>query len=299
MENRTFMSLVLTGGVLAISGAAILVRLAEAAPPVIAFYRMAFSTLLLAPAAWLELRHSSLNRRQVGLMAVAGVFLALHFLLWMTSLEYTSVTSSVVLVTTQPLFVCILSALILKEIPPRQIWYGLVLAIGGSMVIAFGQGIGGESRFLGNMMALGGAVMAACYFLVGRVVRRDVSLATYSAVVYGFSSVVLLFFVLIQGLPLAGYPASTWWSLFFLALFPTVIGHTALNWALKYLPTAVVSVSILGEPFGASVLAYFILKEIPTWGEMAGGFLILAGIFLVWWANAHIRDSDNCGNTNS
>jgi drug/metabolite transporter (DMT)-like permease len=193
LENRTFMSFVLTGGVLAISCAAILIRLAEAAPPVIAFYRMAFSALLLGPAAWLEMRRSSLTKRQVGLMAVAGVFLALHFLLWMTSLEYTSVTSSVVLVTTQPLFVCILSALILKETPPRQVWYGLALAIGGSMVIALGQGGGGESRLLGNMMALGGAVMAACYFLVGRVVRRDVSLATYSAVVYGFSAVVLWF----------------------------------------------------------------------------------------------------------
>ncbi|NLJ75211.1 MAG: DMT family transporter [Firmicutes bacterium] len=285
MENKTIMSLVLTGGVLAISCAAILIRLAEAAPPVIAFYRMAFSTLMLAPAAWIELRRSSLTKRQVGLMAVAGVFLALHFLLWMTSLEYTSVTSSVVLVTTQPLFVSIFSALILKEVPPRQVWYGLGLAIAGSAVIAFGQGGGGESRLLGNMMALGGAVMAASYFLVGRVVRRDVSLAAYSAVVYGFSAAVLGLFVLIQGLPLTGYPSSTWWSLFLLALFPTVIGHTALNWALKYLPTPLVSVSILGEPLGASVLAYFILQEIPAWGELAGGILILAGILLVWLVN--------------
>ena len=275
-------SAVLAGGVAAISFSAVLIRLAEADPAVIAFYRLFFASLLLAPWAGKDWKKIRLSHRQLALMVGAGVFLALHFLLWMTSLEHTSVASSVVLVTTQPLFVFLFSIVFLREVPPRSMWGGLLLALAGSVLVVFGQGAAGQSRLLGNLLALGGAVMMALYFLAGRKVRGDVPLALYSALVYGFSSAALALFILWQGLPWGGYNAQTWRLFFLLALLPTILGHNSLNWALKYLPATMVSVVILGEPIGAALLAGLILKEIPAWIEIFGGGLILAGIFLVW-----------------
>lgn len=282
MNNKLSVRFILLGGVLAISGAAILIRQAQADPIAIAFYRMAFSALFLGPFALYELRRTRLAKKDIGVLALAGLFLGLHFALWNTSLFYTSITSSVVLVTTQPIFVTIFGALLLKEIPSRGAWFGLALAILGSTVIALGGSSAGASRLAGNIMALAGAIMAAGYFLVGRVARRTIPAGLYSAIVYGFSSLFLLLFAICFKQPLGGYTGATWWSLVLLALIPTVIGHTSLNWALEYLPTSMVSVTILGEPLGASLLAMIILKETPAFLEILGGILILVGIFVIW-----------------
>lgn len=298
MKRRFSVQIVLILGVLAISGAAILIRQADAEPIAIAFYRMLFSAVMLLPLALHDLTHTRVTWKTVGALASAGFFLALHFALWNTSLDYTSVTSSVVLVTTQPVFVTILGALLLKEIPTRRAWYGLVLALAGSVIIALGGSSGGTSRLAGNVMALAGAVMAAGYFLVGRIARRTLPIGLYAAAAYAFSALFLLVFALILKQPLAGYTKETWWSLILLALVPTVFGHTSLSWALKYLPTAMVSVSILGEPLGATILAMILLKEMPVFIELLGGCLILAGIFLIWkFGSSEEIEEDQAGGT--
>jgi drug/metabolite transporter (DMT)-like permease len=298
VKSRFSVQLVLVLGVLAISGAAILIRKAEAEPIAIAFYRMLFAAVMLLPLALHDLTHTKVTWQAVGALALAGFFLALHFALWNTSLDYTSVTSSVVLVTTQPVFVTILGALLLKEIPTRRAWYGLALALAGSTLIALVGSTGDASRLAGNAMALAGAVMAAGYFLVGRVARRTLPIGLYAASAYAFSALFLLLFALILKQPLAGYTKETWWSLVLLALVPTVFGHTSLSWALKYLPTAMVSVSILGEPLGATILAMIVLKEMPVLGEILGSCLILAGIFLIWkFGSTEEVEEDQAGGT--
>ncbi|MGI6150131.1 MAG: DMT family transporter [Limnochordia bacterium] len=282
MNSRVNVRVIMVLGVFAISGAAILIRQAQAEPIAIAFYRMAFAAVLMVPWAVYDLRQARLTAASWRVLVLAGFFLALHFALWNTSLFYTSVTSSVVLVTTQPVFVTVFGALLLGEIPTRRAWVGLALAISGSAVVALGGNSEGASRLAGNVMALGGAIMAAGYFLVGRVARRTIPVGLYGASVYGCSALFLLIAALIFRQPLTGYSGDTWRSLFLLALVSTVLGHTSLNWALKYLPTSMVSVSILGEPLGATILAVILLQELPALLEVFGGILIIAGILMIW-----------------
>lgn len=285
MATKKGITAILIGGVVAISCSAVLIRLAQAPPPVIAFFRMFFSTLMLLPWALREAKKHKLSKGHFGLALGAGVFLALHFLLWMTSLNHTSVASSVVLVTTQPLWVFLFSVLFLAEKPTGGMWLGLLLALLGSVVVVFGQSSGEQSRLFGNLLAIGGALMMALYFVVGRNLRKDLPLALYSALVYGSASIILAIYILLTRLPWTGYSASTWLVFFLLALIPTILGHNSLNWALKYLPATMVSIVILGEPLGASILAVFILAEIPSLLEVLGSLLTLGGIILVWWAN--------------
>lgn len=283
--GRKGITLVLIGGVISISFSAVLIRLAQAPAPVIAFYRLFFATVFFAPLAIKQSKTHQPSLRQISLALGAGALLAMHFLFWMTSLEHTSVASSVVLVTTQPLFVFLISVLFLQEKPTKIMWIGLSLALLGSLTVVFTEGVGGESRLLGNFLALLGAIMMACYFLVARKLRKDMPLALYSCLVYGGSSVVLSIFILVMALPWVGFTGQTWLVFLLLALIPTILGHNSLNWALKYLPATMVSVVILGEPLGASILAAFILKEIPVMLEVVGSLLTLGGIILVWWAN--------------
>lgn len=286
MAKEKLITLVLVGGVAAISTSAVLIRLAEAPPFVIAFYRMLFAALFFLPLALREGRGLRLEKQQLRLALGAGVMLAMHFALWMTSLEHTSVASSVVLVTTQPLWVFLLSVLFLAEKPTPRMWLGLVVALAGSVLVTFTEGAGGESRLYGNLLALGGAVAMACYFLLGRRLRPQLPLALYSLLVYGGAALVLGFLILLRGLPLRGFNSFTWLMFVALALVPTVLGHNSLNWALKYLPATMVSVTILGEPLGASIMAGFILKEVPAPLEALGSVITLFGIYLVWQGNA-------------
>jgi len=286
VAKEKMITLVLVGGVAAISTSAVLIRLAEAPPFVIAFYRMFFSALCFLPLAFKEMRGQKLERNQLTLAAGAGLMLALHFAFWMTSLEHTSVASSVVLVTTQPLWVFLLSVLFLEEKPTPRMWFGLAVALSGSILVTFTQGAGGESRLYGNVLAVAGAIMMACYFLIGRRLRPKLPLAVYSLLVYGSAALVLLPLIALRGLPLRGFGSFTWLMFAALALIPTVLGHNSLNWALKYLPATMVSVTILGEPLGASIMAVFVLREIPSLLEAFGSLVTLLGIYLVWQGNA-------------
>jgi drug/metabolite transporter (DMT)-like permease len=281
---RVTPSFVLLIGILAVSAASILIRNAQTTAPslVIAFYRMAIASLVVVPVA-LRRHQDDLRKLQTTewlLAAASGVFLALHFAAWVTSLEYTSVTSSVVLDATSPLWVAIGSWLLLRERLTYTVVCGLIVAVTGSLVIGMGDMMQGarSASLLGNSLALLGAFMVTGYWLIGRRVRGSLSLAPYVAIVYSMAAVVLLMMVGGARQSLTGYDTITYVWLVLLALLPQLIGHSSFNWALARLPAVFVAVATLGEPIGATVLAYFLLGETPTTIRMFGAALVLAGI---------------------
>lgn len=286
-------------GILAVSTGSIFVRYAQGMVPslVIAAYRLFLATLILSPLALIrhrgDLQH--LDRRQSGLALLSGAFLALHFATWISSLEYTSVASSVVLVSTAPLWVALLSPFTLKEPLTRPIFWGLALAFTGGVVVglsdscsfdsgglycpAFSDFIRGQA-FVGDLLALVGAWMAAGYLIIGRRLRSGIKLVPYIFVVYGMAALVLIGLMLMAGESAVGYPIQAYWLFLFLALIPQLLGHSSFNWALGYLSASYVSITLLGEPIGSAVLAYFWLGEIPKPLMVFGAILILAGIYI-------------------
>jgi drug/metabolite transporter (DMT)-like permease len=286
-------------GILAVSTASIFIRFAQVEVPsiVIAAGRLTLATLVIAPfsvKSWMKDR-VKLDRKTWRLLILSGMFLGLHFVTWITSLEYTSIASSVVLVTTAPLWVALLSPIFLKEKISRWVLIGLVVALSGAIIVGVGgscafndgrlicQGMG-ESwsgrNFTGNVLALLGAILSAAYLMVGRSVRNRLSLPIYTTIVYGIASIVLILLVILTGTPVEGYSTASYAWVVALALVPQVIGHTAFNWALKYLSAAYVSIALLGEPIGTVILAALFLREKPAILEILGGVLILSGITL-------------------
>lgn len=278
-----------TIAVLAVSTAAVLIRLSDASSLVIAFYRLGIATALLAPVALLSADRrtelAELGRRDwLGLSAV-GVVLAVHFAAWIESLSWTTVAASVVLVTLHPVFVGIASDRLFGEGLGSLGWIGVVVAFGGGAVIAWGDFRLGVDALIGDALALVGALAAAAYFLAGRGYRRRMSLLTYVVPVYAVCTVALLAMVLGAGDPLTGYPVREYAIFAALAVVPMILGHTILNYALKYLTAPVIATSILGEPVGSTLLALVILGEVPPWITVVGGVIVLAGIGAVVYEN--------------
>ena len=270
--------------VVAISTGAILVRFSEAPSAVAAFYRVLFTTLPLLPVALWKYRAEfrAIRRRDLLFATLSGFALALHFASWFESLEWTSVAASVTLVQSQPLFVAVGAWLLLRERVTRRMTLGILVAVVGMATMSLGDLLGGvlvgPNPLLGNGLALFGALMAAGYVLAGRSLRQRVSLVPYVVVVYSVCTVCLLGIALLQGGPLTGYPAREWLIFAGLALGPGLFGHTVINWALAHLESSVVSVSMLGEPVGATLLALVLLTEVPTAYTILGGVVVLGGI---------------------
>jgi drug/metabolite transporter (DMT)-like permease len=269
-------------GVFAVSFSALFVRLSTAPAMIIATYRLLFTFLLLAP--FTLIRNASdlraLSWRQRGLAAASGICLALHFVTWFTSLRYTSVASSVVLVTTQPVFVVIGSWILFRERISRLAMFGGGLALFGSLIIGASDFQLDMHAFWGDLLALAAAIFVSGYLLIGRRLRGGVSLPAYTFFTYGSSSVVLILASLASNTPFGPYPARDWILFLALALVCTILGHTVFNWVLRYVQASVVSVSVLGEPLGAIVWASVFLKEYPTVRQMIGAGFIFAGLFL-------------------
>jgi drug/metabolite transporter (DMT)-like permease len=302
----------LSFGILAVSTASIFIRLAQQDAPslVIAASRLTLATLVLAPVVLATRRAelAALQRREWGLALLSGFFLALHFATWISSLEYTTVASSVVLVSTVPLWVALLSPVALKEPVTRLVLVGMALALLGGAVVgvsdscdwqagrlvcpSLSEFISGQA-FFGDILALAGAFTAAGYLLIGRRLRAQVSLMSYIFIVYGMAAVVLLVFVFAAGQPLLGYSPATYLWFLLLALIPQLIGHSTYNWALGYLSAAYVSIALLGEPIGSTILAYFLLAETPAPIKLAGAALILAGIYIASLSETRKKTSSN------
>lgn len=274
-------------GITAVSFAAIFIRYAslDGAPALaIGAWRMILASLILAlPASFRakgELR--TLNRRAALLAVLSGVFLAAHVATWISSLQLTSVAASAALVSTYPLFVAIVSSVWLRERLLPMGWVGVVVAVVGSAVIAFGDVSGGTvNSLLGDMLALAGAVAGAGYYLLGRSVRQSLSLLAYISLSYATAAVVLLVVALATGTPLLGYSPNVYLMLLLLAIVPQLIGHSAFNWALGYLSATFVAVTVVGEPIGATILAFALFGERPGIATIVGGAMILVGIVLV------------------
>ncbi|MBX0303551.1 DMT family transporter [Haloarcula salinisoli] len=270
--------------VVAVSTGAILVRLSDAPSTVAAFYRVLFTTLPLAVIAIWRYRSEfgHIGRRDLLFATLSGVALAVHFAAWFESLSWTSVAASVTLVQSQPLFVALGAWLLLDERLSLRIVGGILVAVAGMVTMALGDLLTGvlvgPAPLYGNALALLGAVMAAGYVLAGRSLRQRVSLVPYVVVVYSVCTVVLLAIVLAQGAPLTGYPTREWLLFAGLALGPGIFGHTVINWALAHLRSSVVSVSLLGEPVGSTLLAFLLLSEAPTLFTVGGGVAVLGGI---------------------
>ena len=275
---------------LGISFAAPLVRLSDAHPVAIATWRLGFSLLIVAVALglsgqWRQLRR--LGARDIAVASGAGLMLALHFWSWNTSVGLTTVAASVVLVNLQPVFVALLSAWWLAEPPERRQWMGIALALAGAGVIA-GEGFmdvvvaTGHRPMLGNLLAVAGAVTAAIYYVIGRGLRQTIDLWAYVAVVYGACFVALLVIAALLGAPLTPQPPRELAIFAGLAIGPMLLGHTGMNYALRYLPAYVVNLTVLGEPVGATLLAAVIpgIAEVPTIATLVGGGLILGGVIL-------------------
>ncbi|RRJ29130.1 DMT family transporter [Halocatena pleomorpha] len=269
----------------AVSTSAILIRWSNAPSLIKAFYRVLFTTVLLAPVALLRYRtaFSRLTVRDALGAGIAGFALALHFATWFESLEWTSVAASVTLVQSQPLFVVIGAALLLEEHVSTRTTVGILIALAGMVVMSVGGGGGGGPTALsvyGNALAVVGAVMAAGYVLVGRALRHGerIALLPYVTIVYAVCAVVLLVLLRIEQLPLISYPPREWLLFLGMAIGPGILGHTVINWALAHVESSVVSVSLLGEPVGSTVLALVLLGEFPGVATVVGGTVVLSGI---------------------
>lgn len=274
-------------GVLAVSTAAIFIRLAQEADApslVLAAARLLVATLTLTPLVLTRHRDElrALRPDDLKWALVSGIVLGLHFAAWITSLEYTAVVNSVVLVTTSPLWVALLAPFLLGEKLGRWSIIGMFLALGGGILV----GLSGDSGtpptrqdpFLGNGLALVGAVMAALYFMIGRRLRARLGVMVYIWLVYGAAAIILMVAVAIAGLPVAGLSSEAYLWMLLVGLVPQLIGHSSFNYALGFFPAAFVSIVALGEPIGSGLLAMILLNEWPVLLQLVGSVLILLGI---------------------
>jgi len=287
VASRSLQGAVLALAVAVVSTASVLIRYAQAegVPSItIAALRLGFAVLLLTPIAlpriWRELPR--LSRRDLLLAFGSGTALAVHFAAWITSLEYTSVASSAALVTTNPVWVGIASVVFLRERVPPLAVAGIGLALAGSLLI-FAAGAGAPASapqpLLGNALALFGALAASAYLLIGRGLRERLSLLAYIWIAYGIAATLLLVAAFASGASPTGLSGTAFMLVLALAVGPQLIGHTAVNWAVRRVPATVVALAILGEPIGAAALAWLLFGEAFSGAQSAGFAMLLCGIY--------------------
>jgi drug/metabolite transporter (DMT)-like permease len=286
-------------GILAVSSASIFIRFTqtEVSSIVIAAYRLTLAVLILMPFCIKQFIAEVVPATpgQKGLLLLSGAFLALHFYVWISSLEYTSVASSVVLVATSPLWVALFSPLILKEKSGKWTLIGLAVALTGSVIVGMSSlcmlkmgalscgpisGLFQGKAFIGDLLALAGAFFSCGYLIVGRKVQQGISFKSYVFSVYGLAAILLVLLAAISGQRLFRFSGTAYLLLIALAVIPQLIGHSSFNWALKVLPATFVAIALLGEPIGTVILSMIFLKENPGILEVSGGVLILTGIVL-------------------
>ena len=307
--NRFVLPFVLLIGILSVSTASIFIRFAQRDAPSlsIAAIRLTIASLAITPVALTRYRKEvyTFGRRDLLLGLLSGVFLAIHFATWISSLEYTTIASSVVLVSTGPLWVALLSPIFLKENPSRLVFIGLVISLVGGTVIGMSSECTWEKALTcpnlkdilhakamwGNFLALAGAWAVTGYLIIGRRLRSTSSLIPYIFIVYSTAALILITLMFSIGETPLGYQPMTYIWLLLLALIPQLIGHSIYNWALRFLPAAFVAVTTLGEPIGSVILAYLILQEKPALMVIFGGVLILFGIYLV--SNSSLQGNEN------
>ena len=279
---------VLAVSLAAISVAAIFIRLADAPGVVVAAYRMVIASFVLLPLSIPALRRAVFTRQTLLYSVLAGLFLGGHFATWITSLSYTSVAASVSLVASQPLWVALLGWLFLGLAPSFLVLLGVLLAIAGGALIGFGDFGSGSAPLLGDALAVTGALCGAAYLLLGRAAQRQgLSLNAYVGVAYSVAALVLLPLPWLLGVPYVGYELATFAWIALLALIPQLVGHTGVNYAMKYLPPTLVATAVLLEPIGASLFALLLFREVPPLTTLIGAFVLLLGVLLTVQGSNH------------
>jgi drug/metabolite transporter (DMT)-like permease len=277
-------ALALVTAVAAVSWGGPLVRFTAAPALAVAAWRLTIAVAFIALVLLVRGRPMPrLARSDWFLAAVSGVFLAVHFWTWIASLDLTTVSSSVVLVSTQPVFVALLSGVFLAERATARQWAGILVAVAGAAVIAWGDFGLGRDALIGDALAIAGAFFVSVYFVIGRRLRARIDLWWYIGIVYGIAAVVLLAAAsLMPGVSLVGYGTNDWLVFAALAAGPMMLGHTGLNYALRYVRAYVANLAVLGEPVGATLIAWLLpaIGEVPGPQLVAGGALILGGIAL-------------------
>jgi len=274
-------------GIVSISFASIFIRFCDDVPAIIiATYRLGVASFILLAFSRIRDVSFRISRKDLFLSIAGGVFLGLHFIFWITSLKYTSVASSVVLVTTNPIFVSIFSCFILKERQHGEIIAGTILCLIGSVVIAAGDsGIHAlvlldKKALTGDVLALAGAVMASAYLLTGSRARERLNILTYITIVYTTGTLFLVAASLLTGISFTGYRSSSYMYMVLLAVIPQLVGHTSINWALRHLRAGMIAISILGEAIGATILAYLFFGEAVNVSQIIGMVLIFTAIII-------------------
>ncbi|MCP4580323.1 MAG: DMT family transporter [candidate division Zixibacteria bacterium] len=276
--------LLLLPATLAVSWAAIFIRFSDAPSNAIAFYRMLFAVVLLSPFAVTIYRNQfrEFTSKVFWISALAGFILGWHFFFWIKSLDYTSISSSVILVSTQPIFMTLMASMFLKEKAGMRGTVAIILAIIGTAFIAGFDFLSEKDYLWGDILALIGTLMAAVYLFLGRVVRSKVSFFPYLFTVYGLATLTLGTILLVSGELIQSYRPINYFYFFLLALVPTIIGHSLYNYAMRHVKAYKVGLSLVGEPILASIWAIFIFAEYPSIGTIIGGILIISALILVF-----------------
>ncbi len=287
-SKSTLVYPVLLAGVLAVSASPILIRFAfgESLPTLlIAASRLSISALILTLPTLRRYRAdlARLKRSDLLLIGTSGLLLALHFVLWITSLTYTSVLISTVLVTTSPLWVALFEVVFLRAHLRRGVIVGLVIAFVGGIVIGVvggGSGTPGSAPLLGGALALAGAVAFACYLVIGRSVRDKLPLLPYIWMVYGFGGLLLLVVIAFTGVPITGYSSNAYLLILLIALIPQLIGHSSFNYAVRFVSATYVGIATQMEPLGSAIAAFFLFQEAPLPPQIVGSAAILVGVII-------------------
>ncbi|TDX41849.1 drug/metabolite transporter (DMT)-like permease [Halanaerobium congolense] len=286
MDYKKKIYILLAVGIFFLSTSGVLIKVATAPPLITAFYRMFFTVLILTPYFLIKHRKDAryfLDYRPL----LVGFLLAVHFILWISSIQYTDISNSVIFVALQPLFTIILEYLFAREDLKEGAVIGIVMAVIGSSIISIGDFYQLGDKLFGNFLALSAALFASSYLFIGRGVRKKLNYFPYLYILYTYAAIFLAAGVYIFEIPFAGYGSTNYLIFLALALGPTIVGHSILNLAVRYLPTSIVSLSILGEPILTTFLAWLLLNEEVRMTTMFGGAFILGGIYLASVYNNH------------
>ena len=274
-------------GVICVSLASIFIKLIADVPSiVITAYRLSISSVILISYSFLKNKPLMLNsKKDMAAAALGGLFLSAHFIFWIASIKYTSIPSSVTLVSTSPIFVGLFSYLILREKQNTAIVISIIMSIAGSIILTCSDGgliirSLNQKALMGDVFALLGAIAVSGYFIIGSYLRRSMDIIHYITLVYGFAALFSLCFSFAFNERMFGYKTSSYIFMVLLAVVPQLIGHTSFNWALKYAKTSVVSIATLGEPIGATILAYIIFRQGVNLIQGIGMTIILTSIFV-------------------
>jgi len=269
-------------GTLFTSLSSIIIRFSEAPALVISAYRMLFTCLMLLLPVMINSRHEfkNIKKNDFILCIFSGIFLALHYASWISSIHMTTIANSTVLVACSPMFVALANYFIVKEKFTYKMIAGIVMSLSGTIIIAMGSSGGAtSSMMIGNILAFSGAIFVAGYLVIGGIVRKNISAGAYVFIVYLVSAIILFFMCFVSSTPVYPYPAKEFLLFIALAFFCSILGHTVYNYLVKYVSSTLISVSTLSEPIFASIMAMFFFKEIPSVYTLTGGVIIIAGIF--------------------